>query len=494
MAVYIYRFSCVLLFILCLSFASNSKAKTGIFETGLSLQDRTNLRLAVKLAKSEKWEEAADKASEISNPLPVLIVQWMKFQRSKNAEWSEIFSFYKNHHNWPRSVAVMRNAERVLPSDLSTDDIFALFKYGLPRTGRGMRMYGEAKIANGEEDIGKTLLRRGWIYHSIFPSEFKIYHSKHKEFLKNSHEARLDELIWKRRFTQAKRMYPFVSEDWQKLSDARIALMQGEKGVDGKINRISDELQQHEGLAFARLVWRLGRDRDDEAANLLLETSRRIDVFSHPNNWAKYRLRFSRDAFESGNYKQAYELAAKHGLFRGADFAGLEFFAGWIALQKLNDPKRAYRHFKILWDGVQYPISKSRAAYWAARAQSDLGNKKDANSWYNRASNFNTSFYGILANEKLGNLSRAKLEIEPEQLDLNENEFLKDMRVRAAIMLESIGETTLARRFVVQISRELEDPEQFQIFAELTKEMGQPHFSVLVGKYAARKNISLIPY
>ena len=57
-----------------------------------------------------------------------------------------------------------------------------------------------------------------------------------------------------------------------------------------------------------------------------------------------------------------------HGFPSGERKVDAEFFAGWVALVKLNDPARAARHFETLRGMSSTPITQGRALYWLGRA------------------------------------------------------------------------------------------------------------------------------
>ena len=60
--------------------------------------------------------------------------------------------------------------------------------------------------------------------------------------------------------------------------------------------------------------------------------------------------------------------------------AEAEWHAGWLALRFLNNPKAAVEHFKIMYEGVNYPISKSRGAYWLGKLTKNLEKIKKQNN------------------------------------------------------------------------------------------------------------------
>jgi len=59
-------------------------------------------------------------------------------------------------------------------------------------------------------------------------------------------------------------------------------------------------------------------------------------------------------AIQEKKYDEAYQLTTNHGMSRGAGFAEAEFTAGWLALVKLNQPRKAANHFANLKNGVNF--------------------------------------------------------------------------------------------------------------------------------------------
>src|SRR5690606_30586495 len=73
------------------------------------------------------------------------------------------------------------------------------------------------------------------------------------------------------------------------------------------------------------------------------------------------------------NYATAYQLAAGHGLTQGESFRDAEWMAGWLALTRINDAKKAEAHFTVFGAGVTTPISVARAQYWLGEALTAQG-------------------------------------------------------------------------------------------------------------------------
>src|SRR3546814_613451 len=104
-----------------------------------------------------------------------------------------------------------------------------------------------------------------------------------------------------------------------------------------------------------------------------------------PERWAQEARILARRALAEGHYSDAARLVAGNRLEDGVEFAESEFLAGWVRLTFLREPQAAYRHFETLYDGVSYPISRARGAYWAGRAAAMRGDEAGAAAWYARA-------------------------------------------------------------------------------------------------------------
>lgn len=71
-----------------------------------------------------------------------------------------------------------------------------------------------------------------------------------------------------------------------------------------------------------------------------------------------------RRALNDGDAALAYKLAADHKQESGYGFAEAEWVSGWIALRHLDVPDVALDHFVRMYQGVKFPVSRARGAYW----------------------------------------------------------------------------------------------------------------------------------
>ena len=78
-----------------------------------------------------------------------------------------------------------------------------------------------------------------------------------------------------------------------------------------------------------------------------------------------------------GNIALASRLLANHGQEEGQEFtqgiSDASWLKGRLLLEYKKQPKEAYKIFKKMFSAVKYPVSKARAAYWAAKSLRESG-------------------------------------------------------------------------------------------------------------------------
>src|SRR5262249_55420022 len=116
----------------------------------------------------------------------------------------------------------------------------------------------------------------------------------------------------------------------------------------------------------------------------------------------RLRKRLVIAALKTGDSRAAYRAAADSGVDQGADGAEAEFYAGWIALTRMHQPRVPDQHFAKLQEIGSPPITASRALYWRGRAAEAEGDTVNAQLFYAGAARYPTAFYGQLGAAKAG--------------------------------------------------------------------------------------------
>ena len=309
--------------------------------------------------------------------------------------------FLDTHSTWPHLDTIQRRAEQALWHTRDHALVRRAFTKRAPITGRGMIRFGEALIDGGERGLGADLIRTGYRDGRLTRAEVQQTAQRHRALLTaEDHEARLDRLLWQGQGTAARAVMRYVGADWRALAEARLALRAQAAGVDGAVRRVPAHLSDHPGLTFERAKWRRRKGRHEDAWPLIAAMGPPPGPVAAAAMWRERSI-LANDAVEAGAAQAAYDVVAQHGLTRGADFAGAEFLAGWIALTQLDDPDTAIAHFATLYKNVSFPISVSRGAYWLARAHLAKGELDVARTWFRTASRHDATYYGQLARVEL---------------------------------------------------------------------------------------------
>ncbi|MCF8484057.1 MAG: lytic transglycosylase domain-containing protein [Rhodobacteraceae bacterium] len=421
------------------------------------------------------------------------IVEWHRL-RAGDGTLGEYEAFLARRADWPGMPLLKEKGEAAVARSTTPARVIAYFAGQAPATGVGAVALVGALQAVGRVAEAEEVAMKAWADLRFTAEEEAALLALSPGSLALVHEVRLDRLLWQNRTTEAQRMLSRVPDGWQKLARARLALDAGSDGVNALIAAVPTALQNDPGLAYARFVWRMKRDRYDDALALILERSESATSLGDPTAWADRRAILTRWLIRQNRAKEAYRVASRHHTTGGSDYADLEFLSGFIALRKLNDPKTALAHFKHLEAGVATPISMSRALYWQGRASEAAGDKAASTASYQKAARHQTAYYGLLAAERLGKSLDAGLLSNARPSDWRTAGFTKSSVHQAALLLLQAGDLQLAKRFWLHLGESL-DAQGLDQLGDMALSLNQPHIAVLVGKAAAERGIILTrPY
>ena len=327
-----------------------------------------------------------------------------------------------------------------------------------------------------------------WRTMIITASDERALMRKYESALKDHHEDRLDMLLWRNAEKSAKRMYPHVSKGWQALARARLELRKKKKNVDGLIARVPKSLRDHPGLNFERMQWRARKGKNQSAIDLFIEAG--AENLGRPTFWAGWRRTFARAEMRAGRTDLAYRLASQHGLTEGSHFADLEWLSGYLALTYKKDGKLALNHFLRFRGAVETPISLGRAGYWEGRAHELLGDTENAALAYAFGAEYQTSFYGLLAAEKLGRDLDPALTGETQYPRWRSTSLPRSSVFEAARYFLGAGERHRAEQFMRHLAETLPE-EEIGSMGDFVIAANEPHLAVMIGKQAARRGIVL---
>jgi len=437
-------------------------------------------------ARRNDWVTARRVAAEHS-PLLADIIDW-RMLREAGGRLSEFNAFIARHPEWPDQRQQRLKVEKYLDDELDLAAILQFFRDHPAQTGKGVLAHARALDATGRTAEAEKLVIETWRTFALTGEEYLAFRAKYDDLIEPHHEARMDMLLWRGRFTDASRLFDKVSDGQRALAEARIALRRQTGDVDAKIQAVPEALKTDAGLAYERFRWRLAKDQTEGARELLAGYSLSAKLLGQPERWAAQRRSFARELMREGDAKTAYFIASTHHLTSGSAFADLEWLSGYLALRYLDDYDAALKHFQNLEAAVETPISLGRAGYWIGRAHEALGDYDAATRAHTRGAEHQTSFYGLLSAEWLGLPLDPSLTGREDFGDWRQGAFLTSPLIQAADVLLRTGQLSLAERFMVHIVDTLDRTAIGQL-ADYVLERDEPHLAVMIGKRAARRGI-----
>lgn len=426
-------------------------------------------------------------AQSLTDPVALDLLAWTRLRRGQG-DFAEYISFLDRNPDWPGLEYLRRQGEPSIPDGGDPALVLDYFADVLPQTGAGSLALARALDATGNRVTAEAIVIRAWTSLVMTGTDAQALNRAYGEILTEAHHiARLDHLLWENAEDRARAMFSLVPEGWPALAEARLALRDRAAGVNGLIDAVPAALRDHPGLAYERFIWRIREGYWDTAGELMAEHSTSAEGLGRPAEWGRRRADLARDVMREGDHATCYDYASTHRIEPTDDyirFADLEWIAGYCALQ-LGRAEIAAQHFQDFREVVFSPISVGRAGYWLGRAHEAAGNAEAAAAGYALGAQYQSSFYGQLAQERGGLPVDPEFRGDRDYGDWRSSSFAGLDVFRAAQLLYEAGQINLAERFFTHITESLDENEA-GMMGNLMLEMGEPHYALLVAKRAAQ--------
>jgi soluble lytic murein transglycosylase len=463
------------------------------YRASLSDSDSTALRSGLDAARRGDVSGARSAIQQISDPVARKIVTWALVDaNSEQLSFFELDQARRDLAGWPRAVRRQSAAEKQLEtSGQAPKQVIAWFGGAEPLTPEGAMALASAWRATGQTQAATDLIRRFWREKSFEADAQRTMLARFGDVLtQDDHVRRADVLLFGAQGPAARDMIPLLPADQQQLALARIALRQNASDAEAQADALPASVARSPGVSFERAAYYRRKGQDDLAVSYLKNFPSEL---SYPDSGGRIwdeRYRLTLSSLKRGDAAGAYAAAANTGLKSGADAAEAEFYAGWIALTRLNNPAQAEIHFKALDRIGSSPITRGRALYWRGRAVEAMAGKDAAEPFYEAAGRYNTTFYGILALERLGE-TQLVLGTDPAITQADRIRFEGRDSVRAARVLAENGYRDLFRVFALALDDVLPSAEEEALLVDLVRGYGDQDTSMKVVRAAAQRGFVL---
>jgi len=441
---------------------------------------------ALRAAQAEDWPSATASALA-AGPLAADMILWQRLRDGKGS-FAEYRDFLARHPDWPGLPLLREKGEASLGAGADPASVVAYFRDLAPQTGTGSAALIDAYLARHDSKAAAAEAARAWRILPMSDAEHALFVNRYAPMLAAHHDGRTAAMLRAGNIADVRRMLPLDSAYTRAVATVRVALQANENGVDDLIAALPERALNSGGLAYDRFRWRIRRNFYDSAADLLLERSTSAARLGDPQQWADWRRRLARREMRDGSARRAYEIASRHFLTEGADFADLEWLSGYIALRRLDDPATALKHFQRFAKAVNGPISLARAGYWQGRAYEALGRSADAQSAYGEGARYQTAFYGLLSAEKIGLPLSPAMVGQETYPDWRGSDIAASSVFQMARLLQAAGDRVQALRFLLHLGESLSGSDIGRL-AGLALEWGDANSALLLAKAAADKGV-----
>ena len=455
----------------------------------LNKKDFQNAKEVIKFVKARKWNSALKATEKVKDSDFKNLIKWMYLKTTGNsATFNDYQKFLERNKNYPRIGRIQYLAEhKIYLKNNSPTAIINWFNKNPPVSGMGKIKLAEAYLEQGKLELVNDLIKEGWINAEIRKNDLGYYRAKFKKYLTiEDHIKRADYLSWETKYWDLKRMLRYLPKDERALYNARQILMSNSYGVDKAISNVPTHLKNNVGLQYDRLKWRNRRGRLEQSLEILYENGNKSeDDLVRADLWWSQRESIVRTLIYKKRYKTAYKVSTEHSLSSGPEFAEAEWLSGWVALTFLNSAEYALNHFDNFYNNVGYPISLARGAYWLGKSYQKLGDKKNANKYFQEGSVFLTTYYGQLSFNEINYGGEFTLKDETFFDKEYEKEFNKNVLIKHIKLLTELDATKYGKDIFKHLAQLNIDKRSEVLAAKLATESERYDYAIQISKKAS---------
>ena len=454
----------------------------------LNDQDTVLFRQGLAAARARDVTGARTATSRLGDPTARKLVEWALFDTSaEQLPYSDLVVAQTAFAGWPRAESRRMAAERALDlASAGPEAATALFASAPPLTVQGAIALTDALEQRGRRNEARALITDWWRTRSFDDAaQTRILNRWGGWLTQADHEARLNMLLLGSHGPATRAMVARVPADRQAVANAVMALRTA-YSPDAIVAGLSPSQAMDPAVVLERVRLLRSQSRQSEGFALLRALPAAPSHTDGQNTLWSERRNYFLDALQQRNWPAAYDAMAGHGFPAGDRKVDAEFFAGWVALVKLNDPARATTHFEALRQMSSTPITQGRALYWLGRAAEAQGSTPAAVNYYQAGSRHIQTFYGQLAAEKAG-MTTLTLPGDPAPSATDIAAFEGNEVVRALRILGETGETSLFRVFAYQLDDTLPDGSQLALLMDLSRNYGEGFTAMMVGRAASQR-------
>jgi peptidoglycan lytic transglycosylase len=433
----------------------------------------------------------------INDPVARKLAEWI-ILKSDNTKpsFQRYANFISANPSWPHSPLFRRRAENALWND-KLDDATArsFFANRQPVTAKGRYVLARALLAQGDREGAAALVRQAWCYDEAGPDvEKKVIEMFGSLLTAADHKARMDQRFYADDVEAGLRAGERLGGNDMLIARARAAVIAKAANAKATLDAVPAAARGDAGYIFARAQWLRKADKAEEAGQVILTAPKDPAALVDLDQWWLERRLLVRKLLDDDDAQTAYRVAREATPPPQSNYrVDQQFTAGWIALRFLHDPATAAEHFARIADGTVSPHALARAGYWQGRAAEAAGNRPQAKTFYEAASQYTATYYGQLARARLG-LPDLGLRGPPTFTSEEQNALGNLEIVRAVEILYALDERDMLASIYAEIGESGTDVGGMAMMGEVAGKHGDGRAMLLLGKAAYNRGLPLDYY
>ncbi|MEL6965939.1 MAG: lytic transglycosylase domain-containing protein [Pseudomonadota bacterium] len=410
-------------------------------------------------------------------------LDWAIALRGRGFSPQTLVEVSRGLNTWPGYMTRRRVFEKTLMNNVgnySDADLRFAFSRTDPTTVPAQIALAKAELRAGNKKRARKLIASTFRNAKLTKAqEADITRNLNSVLTREDYVARIEFLLSRDRVTAATRLAPRAGR--VRLVKARAAVLR-KSGAAQALVMVPNNQRKTANYLYSKGKFQRRQGKLRTAARTLLSVPRGA---VHPNFADKYanEMRIlASDLIEKGDYQTAYLIFRRNVAGRNVRKIEMDFGAGWTALRKIGDAKTAARHFRDLLKRAKRDYHKARGYYWLARALEAQGEGSKAQANYRAAAQFDTTFYGQIATNKLG-VKRISIK-KPRPTAEDRAAYKRNELVQAIALIENAGYPNRAGIIYRFLGWRLKSAGQLAILAAQAERRGRHAWSLHIGRTA----------
>jgi len=431
------------------------------------------------------------------------INQWRTLRQSSGYRFSDYASFLIANPDWPEAARMRGWAEKAMRPGENAATVLAFFAAKKPQNGNGWARLADAYAASGQMAQALDAARHAWFSADLSATDEQAIWSRYGgSFTRGDNDNRVDDLLFAKKADDAARFLTATSPERQAAFAARIAMQRNSADAESRYGAVISLVTRDAGLMMDRARWLRANNFGVAAQQLAARDHNFTYKPADPERFLDMLIQIASDAMNDRNWQTAYNIASQIDdvLPAGAnvsdqpigirdDYTTLAWYAGNIALDRMNRPQSAIAMFDRYARGGRSLQVQTKGYYWAGRAALAAGRFEDANAYFQRAAAYPDLFYGQLALERVGRSVAPPAAALPQYVttSIQRAAFNNRGLVQALRLLGQQGRSTEQALFVKALAESLDNDTDRNLAIELGQQINRQDVAVWTSRMARVK-------